>query len=152
MFSANLAIAILVLCAAGVAQTGNGSLPHGRITISATVAGSSTLVLGPNGTQHLLVANAAPEEIAVLTSNRRAALQYPAPGISTPPLFPEGALRNAKQKAESQNGCKARTLLPTKNGFHYQGKWPGIRLIFYRSRAPHISPGALTNHRCRTEE
>jgi hypothetical protein len=84
------------------------------MTITATVVGSSTLVIGPNGTEKLLVANAAPEEIAVLTSDGRTALQYPAPGNLYAGFVPRQCLETRQQNAESPQGCKTLTILPTK--------------------------------------
>lgn len=101
-------VALLLIAAAGSAQTRSNSRAEGQLTVTAVVQGSSTVVLGPNGERKLVVANASAEELAALIPE----LKGPVAGLSLPsgthPLLPTKELNHRPSQKKRRQTLRRR--------------------------------------------
>jgi len=90
------ALALVVFGSIAAAQNGNHEPAEGRLTVSATVVGSSEIVLGPNGERRVIVANAPAAEIASLTVMLATDLPNPSLTSLAQWVWPEKSLHQEK--------------------------------------------------------
>jgi hypothetical protein len=107
-----LALAVIVFSSIAAAQNVNRESAGGRLTVTATVVGSSEIVLAPNGERRLIVVNAPAAEIATLTAILASESQNPFLTSVAQWVWPESLPQRKRQSFNVGNDNKSNIAPP----------------------------------------